>query len=127
MSEPDQFDVCKSRHRGNAQSIKANPSASSKTRDRDAVYGLIASNGITSKEIAEAMGKVDLSKPYLTTQEAESHRNRCPNPIGMGVRTIFGITVRIEIGTGVRLTSEYAAREDSRAGSSIVKASQAES
>jgi hypothetical protein len=28
----------------------------------------------------------------------------------MGVRTIFGITVRIEIGTGVRLTSEYALR-----------------
>jgi hypothetical protein len=28
----------------------------------------------------------------------------------MGVRTIFGITVRIEIGTGVRLTSEYAPR-----------------
>ena len=86
MNEPDLFDACDSRHKGNAQSIKANPSASIKTRDRDAVYGLIASDGITSKEIAEAMGKVDLSKPYLTTQEAESHRNRCPNRIGITVR-----------------------------------------
>ena len=58
MSEPDLFDVCVARHKGNAQSIKANPSASIKTRDRDAVHGLIvAANGVTSKEIAEAMGK----------------------------------------------------------------------
>jgi hypothetical protein len=81
MSEPDQFDVCKSRHRGNAQSIKANPSASIKTRDRDAVYGLIASDGITSKEIAEAMGKVDLSKPYLTTQEAATVLQKSPETL----------------------------------------------
>ena len=30
----------------------------------------------------------------------------------MGVRTILGITVRIEIGTGVRPTSEYAIEEE---------------
>ena len=42
---------------------------------------------------------------------SELNRNACPNPVGMGVRMILGITVRIQIGTGVRLTSEYAMNE----------------
>ena len=43
---------------------------------------------------------------------SELNRNACPNPVGMGVRMILGITVRIQIGTGVRLTSEYATLSD---------------
>lgn len=54
----DLFDVCSSRHRGNVQSVEANPASVDKLRDRTIILGLIRNaRGITSKEIAEAMGR----------------------------------------------------------------------
>lgn len=51
-------DVCDARHQGNAASIDANPDSSDKQRDRELVLKIINNSlGVTSKEIAEQMGK----------------------------------------------------------------------
>ena len=56
--QADMFDICASRHGGNEQSREANPDQSVKGADRAQVFNLIRySNGITSKEIAKAMGR----------------------------------------------------------------------
>lgn len=52
-------DICSSRHRGNACSRAANPSAGQKSRDQKAVEEIIrrSPNGATVHEIASKMGK----------------------------------------------------------------------
>lgn len=51
-------DICENRHTGNAESVRANPVESSKTKDRYRVHEIILSrNGITSKGIAEIMDR----------------------------------------------------------------------
>ena len=57
-TQAELFDICRTKHRGNAQSNAANPAKFSKQRDRSLVYELIRdSAGITSKEIAEVLGR----------------------------------------------------------------------
>jgi len=52
-------DICRNRHSGNANSIRVNPSAAFKKRDRSKVYETIkrCGTGITSKEIAKLMDR----------------------------------------------------------------------
>lgn len=51
-------DICENRHTGNAESVRANPLEFYKTKDRYRVHEIIQSrNGITSKGIAEIMGR----------------------------------------------------------------------
>ena len=58
MSQDEISDVCWNRHRGNPQSIEANPAMRNKRRDRAWVYEIIrCSKGVTSKEIANQMGR----------------------------------------------------------------------
>ena len=58
MIQNELFDICWNRHRGNSQSIAANPTLFNKRRDRAKVYEIIqTSTGITSKEIAKQMGR----------------------------------------------------------------------
>ena len=57
-TQTDLFDICSKRHQGNEQSREANPTNSEKALSRLAVFDIIRySNGITSKEIAEQMGR----------------------------------------------------------------------
>jgi len=58
MSEILDVDVCQARHQGNIASIDANPDSTDKQRDREMVLEIISkSQGVTSKEIAEQMGR----------------------------------------------------------------------
>jgi len=51
-------DICQKRHRGNIESMAANPPSIIKQRDRAKVYEIIKrSSGIISKEIAEQMNR----------------------------------------------------------------------
>ena len=51
-------DICKNRHGGNAESVLANPSFENRLADRNKVLRIIKDHdGITSKEIAELMGR----------------------------------------------------------------------
>jgi len=58
MKREELFDVCRNRHRGNAESEGANPPKDVKRRDREKVYEIVkSSRGVTSKEIAEQMNR----------------------------------------------------------------------
>lgn len=52
-------DICENKHQQNAESIEANPNVSKKYKDRRRVFQIILKTyrGITSKEIAEKMGR----------------------------------------------------------------------
>ena len=54
----NQNDICQNRHKGNANSVRVNPSAAFKKWDRAKVYEIINNSfGITSKEIAKLMDR----------------------------------------------------------------------
>jgi|TARA_R100001463_G_scaffold2960_3_gene12256 predicted transcriptional regulator len=52
-------DICENKHQQNAESIEANPSIRKKNIDRSRVFQIIKKTygGITSKEIAEKIGR----------------------------------------------------------------------
>jgi hypothetical protein len=54
------FDICKSRHKGNAQSVEANPSDEQKSEEQARVFAFIKGKGLfgaTSKEVAAHLRK----------------------------------------------------------------------
>lgn len=52
-------DVSMSRHKGNAESIAANPSQESKRASHSRILAILATGNYTSKEICEQMGYGD--------------------------------------------------------------------
>lgn len=50
------FDVCANRHKGNAESVAANPSAAHKRATHERILALMGTRRMTSKEIASEMG-----------------------------------------------------------------------